>query len=59
MWLWCDAKGPLRDALEKSGLTDKIGTEHFFVSVQDAVDAFDGKVSENRNDIALQSNFEK
>jgi len=57
-WLWCDAKGPLRDALEKSGLAAKIGPDNFFVSVQDAVDAFDGKLENAKKEIALQSNKE-
>jgi SulP family sulfate permease len=57
-WLWCDAKGPLRDALEKSGLAAKIGPNNFFVSVQDAVDAFDGKLENAKKEIALQSNKE-
>ena len=57
-WFWCDAKGPLRDALEKSGLAVKIGPDNFFVSVQDAVDAFDGKLENAKKEIALQSNKE-
>jgi hypothetical protein len=55
-WLCCDAKGPLRDVLEKSGLVEKIGPDNFFVSVQDAVDAFDGKLDNSKKDIALQVN---
>ena len=57
-WLCCDAKGPLRDVLEKSGLVEKIGPNNFFVSVQDAVDAFDGKLDNSKKDIALQVNKE-
>jgi SulP family sulfate permease len=57
-WLCCDAKGPLRDVLEKSGLVEKIGPDNFFVSLQDAVDAFDGKIDNSKKDIALQVNKE-
>lgn len=57
-WFWCDAKGPLRDTLEKSGLAAKIGPDNFFVSVQDAVDAFDGKSENAKKEIAMQSNKE-
>ncbi len=35
--------GPVRDRLADSGLRDKIGKDHFFLSVQQAVDSLDGK----------------
>lgn len=35
--------GPVRDRLAGSGLTDKIGREHFFLSVQQAIDHLDGR----------------
>lgn len=35
--------GPVRDRLASSGLRDKIGKEHFFLSVQQAVDYLDGR----------------
>lgn len=34
-------KGPVRDALAKSNLAEKIGADNFFMSVQEAVDHFD------------------
>ncbi|RMG24507.1 MAG: solute carrier 26 family protein [Bacteroidetes bacterium] len=34
-------KGPVRDALHRAGLIQKIGQDHFFLSVQEAVDAID------------------
>lgn len=34
-------KGPVRDAMAKAHLTDKIGGQYFFMSNQQAVDAFD------------------
>jgi SulP family sulfate permease len=36
-------KGPIRDALEKGHLTGKIGEDHFFMSIQEAVDCYDEK----------------
>lgn len=35
-------KGPVRDRLKLSHLTEKIGKDHFFMSVQQAVNAIDG-----------------
>ncbi|MDZ7612376.1 MAG: sodium-independent anion transporter [Flavobacteriaceae bacterium] len=37
-------KGPVRDALAKSGLVKKIKYDHCFMNIQDAVDSF----SQNR-----------
>ncbi|MCB9082005.1 MAG: solute carrier family 26 protein [Lewinellaceae bacterium] len=34
-------KGPIRDAMAKAHLTETIGEDHFFLNIQDAVDAFD------------------
>lgn len=39
-------KGPVRDALEKGHLTGKIGEDHFFMSIQEAVDYHDQKHSD-------------
>jgi SulP family sulfate permease len=36
--LWAQVKGPVRDILDRSGLIQKIGPEHIFLSLQDAVD---------------------
>jgi SulP family sulfate permease len=36
-------KGPVRDALEKSGIMKKISYEQCFMSIQEAVDAFEEK----------------
>jgi SulP family sulfate permease len=39
-------KGPVRDVLEKSGIIEKIGYQNCFLSIQEAVDAFEeGKKS--------------
>ena len=55
-WLWCDVKGPVRDRLEKAGLTEKIGTENFFISIQDAVDGFDHNQEVPYQKYTLQNN---
>jgi SulP family sulfate permease len=55
-WLWCDVKGPVRDRLEKAGLTEKIGTENFFISIQDAVDCFDHNQDVPHQKYTLQNN---
>jgi SulP family sulfate permease len=36
--LWAEVKGPVRDLMDRSGLTEKIGHRHFFLTLQDAVD---------------------
>jgi SulP family sulfate permease len=54
-WLWCEVKGPVRDSLEKAGLTEKIGRNNFYISIQDAVNAYDGKAAEC-SEYALQHN---
>jgi len=53
-------KGPIRDAIKKSGLFEKIGAHRFFLTIQDAVDACDGSGSAGMNyshkNVATQSN---
>jgi SulP family sulfate permease len=39
--LFTGVKGPVRDALVKGHLVSKIGADNFFMSVQEAVDAYD------------------
>ncbi len=34
-------KGPVRDALERSGFTQKLGKDHFFMRIQDAIHYLD------------------
>lgn len=36
-------KGPIRDMFERAELTDRIGDNNFFMTVQEAVDFYDGK----------------
>lgn len=50
-------KGPMRDALSRAHFTEKTGDDHFFLSTQDAVDAFDQKLAtDTRKGFALQTN---
>jgi SulP family sulfate permease len=48
-------KGPVRDALEQSGLMSKIGYENCFMSIQEAVDAYD----KWKNKDGIQVKFEE
>jgi SulP family sulfate permease len=41
MVLFTGVKGPVRDAMVKGHLIEKIGDKNFFMSVQDAVDCYD------------------
>ena len=34
-------RGPVRDKMAKSGLTDKIGSQNFFLTIKDALYGFD------------------
>jgi SulP family sulfate permease len=53
-------KGPVRDALVKGHVIEKIGENRFFMSVQDAVECFDIKCQKeqrpNLQEFALQTN---
>ncbi len=52
-------KGPVRDAMARAGLIEKIGEENFFLSNQQAVDACDSVHSDQREHLAkyaLQTN---
>jgi len=49
-------KGPVRDKLAQSGFTDRVGCDHFFMSIQEAVDCFDGKcLNETQTDPKFQN----
>ncbi|MCB0570948.1 MAG: solute carrier family 26 protein [Phaeodactylibacter sp.] len=49
-------KGPVRDALSKGGLVDKLGEQKFFLRIQHAVDSFDEKEVPHYGDYVLQTN---
>ncbi len=48
-------KGPVRDAMEKGGVISKIGFENFYMSIQDAIDAYDLKSDDKQS----KQKFEK
>jgi SulP family sulfate permease len=49
-------KGPVRDKLAQSGFTDRVGCDHFFMSIQEAVDCFNGKcLNETQTDPKFQN----
>ncbi|MEL7122459.1 MAG: solute carrier family 26 protein, partial [Bacteroidota bacterium] len=41
--LFSGVKGPIRDAMKKAHLVEKVGETHFFLSIQDAVNHLDHK----------------
>jgi len=47
-------KGPVRDALEKGGIMKKISYEKCFMSIQEAVDAFE----ENKKDSEIEGKYD-
>lgn len=55
-------KGPIRDAMKKAHLIDKIGDNRFFLTIQDAVDACDAHCQRaeageyKHQDLAVQTN---
>jgi len=53
-------RGPVRDALKRANLLTKMGTENFFMNIQQAVDYYDGKYStkwrNSLNTYVLQTN---
>ncbi len=51
-----EVKGPVRDKLYKSGLTDKLGQSNFFVTVDDAFNSLSGHSTDDPSAIALQTN---
>ncbi|NNC94909.1 MAG: solute carrier family 26 protein [Chitinophagales bacterium] len=51
-------KGPVRDAMKKGHLFEKIGEKNFFMSIQDAVNYFDNKEEEGNDKVeyVMQTN---
>jgi SulP family sulfate permease len=57
--VFASVKGPVRDALAKSHLIEKLGEKRFFMSIQDAIDCFDQNCKNDNSffkDFAIQSN---
>ncbi len=55
-FIWVGVKGPVRDVMQKNGMFEKIGKEHFFNSIEEAVDFVEsGKENKHTKDYTLQS----
>ncbi|MCK8519990.1 sulfate permease [Aquimarina sp. D1M17] len=49
--------GPVRDFLKRSGFTDKLGTDHYYLNISDAVDyAENRELHEKVHEVAVQFN---
>ncbi len=48
-------KGPVRDAMEKGGVIDKISFDHCFMSIQEAVDCYESMCNEE----SVEKKFQK
>lgn len=49
--------GPVRDLFKSGKVVDKFGENHFFVSIQDALDFYDNEKSPDYKEYALQSDL--
>jgi len=56
LFLIAEAKGPVRDRMHLSGFTQKLGEEHFFVTIEEALDFVAGTRKESGLNVALQVN---
>jgi len=55
--MFSGVKGPVRDAMKKGHLTEEIGEECFFMTVQEAVDFHDDQISSSQHqEYTLQNN---
>jgi SulP family sulfate permease len=50
-------KGPVRDAMAKGHLLEKIGENNFFMSVQDAVDCYEEKCAQRETEAAKMKDY--
>jgi SulP family sulfate permease len=50
-------KGPVRDVMVKAKIVDKLGKQHFFDSIQEAVNNFDGEHVDESRKASFQTNF--
>ncbi|MCF6349721.1 MAG: solute carrier family 26 protein [Flavobacteriaceae bacterium] len=48
-------KGPVRDAMKKGGIIDKINFNHYFMSIQEAVDSYEHQC----NNLLIEKKFNK
>lgn len=52
-------KGPVRDVMAKSKIVDKLGKQHFFDSIQQAVNNFDGEHVDESRQARFQTNYKQ
>jgi SulP family sulfate permease len=57
--LLAEVKGPVRDKLYKSGLMQKLGDHHMFVTIHDAIHHVAGIQGQYRTEVAMQTNVGK
>jgi len=57
--LLSEVKGPVRDKLFKSGLIGKLGNQHMFVTIHDAVHYVGGVKRHYSPDVAMQTNVQR
>ena len=50
-------RGPVRDTFHKSNFYDKLGKDHFFLSVSDAVNSFENQEVDQQESIVMESPF--
>lgn len=53
---FASVKGPVRDAMSKAHLIEKIGENHFFMSIQDAIDYYDQTTGQKFDGYTTQAN---
>lgn len=54
--VFCEVKGPVRDKMKLVGLTDKIGSENFYLSLNEAVDSVLKDTGDPFHEMTLQTN---
>jgi SulP family sulfate permease len=50
-------KGPVRDIMMKNRIVDKLGKGHFFNTIQEAIDHFDGEHLDEKEESTFQTNL--
>lgn len=50
-------KGPIRDVMKRAHLVEEIGKDNFFITIEEAMDAIDGKSVDQIEEVVLQTNI--
>lgn len=58
-FIMTSVRGPIRDILKRADLTEYIGEENFYLSVEDAMEYLDQEAEDGYKNVALQSNISK